>query len=323
MSGSTGVRMSPKDFFLHLAAMVALYVSASSILILLFQIINVSFPDALQSYSYYYDPYSGAIRWSIASLIIIFPLYIFLTRALNNEYARNSEKRNLGVRKWLIYLTLFFAGAVMVGDLIVLLNTFLGGEISTRFILKTLSVFVVAVLIFGYYLRDIKSDGVLSMNERMIFRYGTIAFVLVAIVSGFVIMGSPQKQRLLQFDSQKTQDLQSIQWEVVQYWQQKQKLPDTLTELNDSIGGYFSPVDSQTKKPYEYMKTGAMTFTLCADFNTESKKEIQGVRSPTPIMLENDNWQHDKGRSCFERTIDPERYPPFVSDTTLYPKGQI
>ena len=24
-----------------------------------------------------------------------------------------------------------------------------------------------------------------------------------------------------------------------------------------------------------------------------------------------DNWQHDMGEVCFDRTIDPERYPPF------------
>ena len=34
------------------------------------------------------------------------------------------EKLSLGVRKWLIYLTLFIAGAAVIIDLIVLINTF-------------------------------------------------------------------------------------------------------------------------------------------------------------------------------------------------------
>jgi hypothetical protein len=24
-----------------------------------------------------------------------------------------------------------------------------------------------------------------------------------------------------------------------------------------------------------------------------------------------DNWQHGAGQQCFDRTIDPQRYPPF------------
>ena len=115
-------KVTPKDFFLWLGAMVALYVSVISLLTLYFQYINHLFPDAL---NYYVDPYSGAIRSAIASLIVITPLYIFLTRLLNKEIREHAEKKELWVRRWLIYITLFVAGITLAIDLIFLINTFL------------------------------------------------------------------------------------------------------------------------------------------------------------------------------------------------------
>ena len=98
-------RLTPKDFVLYLATMIFLYTSVFSLLALLFEYINILFPDALQ----YVDPYSTGIRFSIATLIIIFPLYLFLTRVLNNDVRKNPAKRDLGFRKWLMYLTILIA----------------------------------------------------------------------------------------------------------------------------------------------------------------------------------------------------------------------
>ena len=86
---NTRVKMTPKDFFLYFAAMVALYVSAFSLLALLFEYINVLFPDELQVFS---GQFSSAIRFSIASLIIIFPTYLILTKILNKDLRQNPEK---------------------------------------------------------------------------------------------------------------------------------------------------------------------------------------------------------------------------------------
>jgi hypothetical protein len=62
-------------------------------------------------------------------------------------------------------------------------------------------------------------------------------FLSLAVASGFVIMGTPGQVRLYRFDDQKVQDLTNIQYQVVNYWQQKQKLPDTLADLNDALSG--------------------------------------------------------------------------------------
>ena len=206
-------RTSPKDFFLHLGVVVALYVSAISLLNLLFQTINYAFPDALAGYG---DPYSYGIRLAVATLIIIFPLYLLLSWFLANGYESEPAKRELPIRKWLLYLTLFVAGVAVIVDLVVLVQTFLSGEITSRFALKVLSVIVVAGGIFGYYLYDLRrEDGALGGRGKL---FASVAglLVLASLVGGFAIMGSPMTARAKRFDDRKVSDLQSIKWQIVQ-----------------------------------------------------------------------------------------------------------
>ncbi len=154
---------SPKDVFLHLLAIVALYASGIAFLVLIFQYVNVLLPDLLSD-GYGYGRFSGsygAIRWSLSSLIIVFPVYLLTILHLNRSYKKTPSKANLWVRKWLTYFTLFAASLIIIGDLVTLLNNLLGGELTLRFIIKVLAVFFVAGSVFYYYLwelRKYKSD---------------------------------------------------------------------------------------------------------------------------------------------------------------------
>jgi len=149
------MKTSPKDIFLHLLAIIALYASAISFLTLAFQYANLAFPDTLE-YSYAIDAAYSRIRMAISFLIIAFPVYLFVMRFFEKDYKKNPEKRKLTVRKWLIYFTLFVAALVILGDLIALINNFLEGDLTVRFAIKVVAVLFVAGSIFGYYLSDIK-----------------------------------------------------------------------------------------------------------------------------------------------------------------------
>jgi hypothetical protein len=301
--------MTPKDFFLHVATMVALYVSSISVIALLFQIVNVAFPDQLMS-GYYVDPYSSGIRWAIASLAIIFPLYIFFSWMIAKDQKANPEKRNLGIRRWLTFITLFLTGIAIAIDLVVLLNSFLGGEITARFGLKVLAMLVVTGAVFGYYLWDLRGNDLTSKRPKNC-AIAAGLFVLVSIIGGFIIMGSPMTQRKIRLDEQKTQNLQTIQWQIINVWQQKGSLPVALAELNDPISGFYVPVDPESAMAYEYRKTGTLAFELCADFNTESKKtdSMKSYGMDLGGLAGQENWQHGVGRVCFTRIIDPQLYP--------------
>lgn len=147
----------PKDVFLHLLAIITLYASAGSFVALIFQYINVLIPDPLDRSGYYglLSSYS-IIRWSISALVIIFPVYVATSWFLNKSYASSPTKRNLRIRKWLVYFTLFAAALIIIGDLVTLIFNLLGGELTARFLLKIVTVFFVAGSVFYYYFWDLR-----------------------------------------------------------------------------------------------------------------------------------------------------------------------
>ena len=303
-------KVTPKDFFLWAGAMVALYGSVISFITLLFQYINYAYPDPLAYY--YVEPYSGSMRFAMATLIVLVPVTILLMRYIRKDIARDAMKSELWVRRWALVLTVFFAGFTVVGDLIALVNGFLGGDLTTRFTLKVLVVLLVAGGVFLHFLADLRGYWTANPSRAKQVGLAAGAVVLVAIISGFFIMGTPGEVRLFRFDDQKVSDLQNIQWQIVNYWQQKEALPTTLEELNDPLSGFVPPVDSQTGEAYEYKKTGTFTFELCANFNVESNNTAPKISRPYPEYgVEGENWQHPAGEHCFERTIDPDRYPPY------------
>jgi len=179
--------------------------------------------------------------------------------------------------------------------------------LTARFVLKVLSVFLVAGAVFWYYYWDMKDKE--PPGNMKFFEWAVVSVVAIGVMGAFFVMGSPQTERLRRFDEQRVSDLQNIQWQIVNYWQKKQMLPADLSLLNDDIGGFRVPVDPETKESYEYEIHGALLFTLCAEFMTSNTNE-KGVpfTRPAPYM-ENDIWDHGTGRTCFERTIDPDLYP--------------
>jgi hypothetical protein len=307
------LKVTPKDFFLWAGAMVALYGSVIAFITLLFQYIEYAYPDPL-SYSYV-DPFSGGIRFAMASLFVLVPTAIVLMRLIRRDISSTPEKQDLWIRRWALYLTVFIAGVTVIGDLITLVNYFLGGELTMRFILKVLVIFVVLGAAFVHFLADIRGYWSANPGRAKIAAWVAGIAVVAAIVAGFFIMGSPSQIRDSRLDAQRVGDLQSIQWEIVNYWQQKEELPDSLEDLEDPISGFNIPTDPLTDEPYTYRATGNLTFELCATFAVESIESQAGVRDP--YSGESENWQHEAGEQCFERTIDPERYPPFENGAAV------
>lgn len=310
------MKTTPKDFFMHLSATIVLYAAAIALLNLSFGVINYFFPDQLAGYFY-----ANSIAWPISMLIVLVPLLYVLEWVIGRDLAGMPEKRDLWIRRWRIYLTLFLTGATIIGDLIALINTYLSGEITERFVYKVLAVLVVSAVIFVYYILE-RSIETRKTAKTAVAWIGII-IVLLGVVGGFAAVGSPGKQRNLRFDSQRVSDLSNIQWRVISYWQQKEKLPATLAELYDPISSFDIPTDPADQSDYAYSVKGNLSFELCADFalptqDLRGRGDYSGRSAISPAYDlsypigpdGNNSWLHEVGRVCFERTIDPERYPP-------------
>ncbi|TAL20133.1 hypothetical protein EPN90_01680 [Patescibacteria group bacterium] len=146
--------LSAREAFLYLLMFLTLYISAYYFGSLLFTFINRALPDPLIPI---YD-FKYAVRLPTASLIVAFPLFLWLSTYLRRTIRRDSEKKASKIRKWLTYITLFIAAGVIIGDLITLIFNLLGGELTLRFELKVLTVFAIAGAIFGYYLWDLRAE---------------------------------------------------------------------------------------------------------------------------------------------------------------------
>ena len=271
LRGTEGVKISPREVFLHLLGLVALYVSAASFITLLFQYVNALVPDPLAyDYGYGYQLYRGPLRFAISSLLIIFPAFIGVSYLLERGYREVPSRREGRLKRWLTYFTLFAAALIIVGDLVVLVYNFLGGELTLRFVLKSASFLLVAGTVFSYYLKEVRR----LQPPSKTFVWSVSAVVAVATIGSFFLIGSPFAARERAFDERRVTDLQNIQQQVVEYWRLKQQLPATLDDLVDSIRDQGVPVDPNTRAgwpPYEYQATGAKTFELCATFLTDSE----------------------------------------------------
>jgi hypothetical protein len=302
-------KTGPRDVFSHLLAIIFLYVSVFAFGSIIFSLIDLYFPDALVNYG---SNARDGLRWPLAVLVVVFPCYLWLTWYLARDVELHHEKRDLKTRKWLLYFTLFATAIAIVIDLITLIFVFLNGTLSTPFVLKIVAVLAVASAIFTYYLWTIrKATPALKHPAMRIFVYATVAIVTAVILFGFYMAGSPQAERMRRFDETRVQSLQQLQYQITNYWQAKQKLPGSLGDLVDSINLTSLPKDPVTGAEYEYRATGATSFELCAVFQAASDNSLQDSKSyPVGMYGEDAGFTHGAGRTCFQRTIDPDRFPP-------------
>jgi hypothetical protein len=313
-------KTTAKDFFLWAGAMVAFYWTVIAAILLIFDYINYALPNPLAYYPV--DPYQGGISYEMASIIVFLPIYMFVMRFIRSDIMRDVSRKEIWVRRWALILTLFVAGITIAIDLVTLLTTFLNGEtFTTAFLLKVLVVFLIMTAVFLHFIADLRGYWEMYPLRKRAVGIAVGVLAIIIIVAGFFIVGTPAQARLARFDSQKVNDLQNIQSQVVGYWQAKQALPVAITDLTNSLSYGPVPVDAQTGESYGYKTAGALTFELCANFNAASRgRELSfsdsrpvSPPSPTPVGGKGsipDNWQHASGLVCFDRTIDPAFYPP-------------
>lgn len=293
----------PRDTFLYLLAIITLIVSAVGFGMAVFNYIDFYFPDPATDYYRGRHSYDEPIRQAMAMLIVVFPVFFVVSRFLRNDVRLHPEKRELKIRKWLLNLTLFAAALVIIGDLVTVINNFLRGELTARFVLKALTIFFISGSAFYYYSAQLREK---EFKWLGLFSWVIVAVVAVSVAWGFVVIGSPFAQREKRFDERRVSDLSAIQNYITNYWQNKERLPVELSDLEDPLLGIIVPVDPETGTSYEYKALDNFKFELCATFKTEGEDNQRATPLIYPPREQDYNWQHGVGRGCFERTIDPD-----------------
>jgi hypothetical protein len=150
-------QLSARDAFLYLLLFGTLYVCAYQLGSLLFSLINLGLPNPVNQYET--AAAERSIRWATATLIVAFPVFLWVSLKLQREIAADPNRRHSAVRRWLTYITLLVAAGVIVGDSVTLVYNLLSGDLTLRFVLKVLVVAGITGTIFGYYLQSARGDS--------------------------------------------------------------------------------------------------------------------------------------------------------------------
>lgn len=289
-----------KHFVLQLGSLSSLYLALSFALVLIFNLINLRFPDPAEGY-YVIESAQSNIRLGIAMVVVFLPTYLILTRIVNNTRRAAPTGTYLTLTKWLIYLSLLVGGGVLLGDLVAVIMAFLEGELTTRFLLKATSVLLVVGAAFSYYILDARGYWLTSSARSLQFGAAAAALGIAIIIAGFLNIETPTTVREGKLDDKQITDLQEIQWRIESYIAQNGVAPDRL----DQLEGSQLPTAPEGRAAYEYQKTDR-GFSLCAQFTLEST-DATGMTSPydaKAIIGNAWDWDHATGRYCFERVVN-------------------
>jgi hypothetical protein len=116
---------------------------------------------------------------------------------------------------------------------------------------------------------------------------GASSVVIMSVVAGIIIIGSPVEGRFQQLDSGRVEDFRVIMHATDLFWSRNRRLPSSLDEL---------AADPDSGQPYAYEQLGDERYELCATFDRAS------VASPVRPIEE--FWQHVDGHQCFEVDVD-------------------
>ena len=295
---------SALHFFLYLITFFALQSLATGLGTILYQIIDKFFPDANSGYSSYDGFTQMAIKFGLASIIIAAPIYFILSFLITRYLSAGKIKENSKVRKWVTYIILFIAAAIILGDLILLVYNFLGGEMAAQFFLKALVILLIAGSILGYYFWDMRKKNMVGMKYAGNKIAASVAITIIAVVfvGSFFIMDSPALTRDKNIDGQTISRMKSYVSYIDSYYQKYNMLPNSLSDLSGDLSNYS--YQNTTGINVVYDKTGDYAYQLCADFRNSN---LQDPASEGDINFNaeggSSSWAHDKGNKCFSETI--------------------
>ena len=144
--------------------------------------------------------------------------------------------------------------------------------------------------------------------RRGLLLIGASAVVAVAVVAGFLALGTPRDERKRRLDEARVEDLMAIRSAVIEHYDQTGSLPRSLDVLPRRGPKPVGLVDPESGEPYEYKVDDDSTFFLCATFDYASEENTPGRPTFDP-------WVHGEGYDCYlfrlgrvtRRDLDPVR----------------
>jgi len=264
-----------KFAFFYMLSLVALIFMALSVGMIIFQIINKSIVDIINQYQGSFSP--DQLKFAISALIISTPIYYFTSAQIHKNLFIGALGKDSGIRKWLTYFILFVASVVMIGWLIGLINTFLDGDLTVKFILKALTAIGISGAVFGFYFYDIKREEIEGKKNKVIqiYFYASLVVVIAAFTASLFFVESPSQTRNRKIDDMILNNFSMIDNAVSLYFHDFGQLPADLDILQkeSEFLGEKDLQDPQIKGRFDYKTLDNNKYELCANFRTSNQDD--------------------------------------------------
>ncbi len=287
---------NPKYAFYYLLSLVSLIFLAVSSAIIVFQIINKSVIDNLSNYFYYSG--DSSLRFGISAILIALPIFFLSARTIERGLKRGDLDKDSSLRKWLTYFILFISSIIILGSLLSLVNNFLSGELTLKFVLKFFTILIISFLVFSFYLYDIRREKI-KKNDKIIklFLISSLSLISVIFISSWFFVESPKTARDRRMDDALLNNIYNIEANINSYYESNGLLPDNLDILGEDFYLKFNNIISKI----EYKKTDEKSFELCANFLTDSYESIRN--ESYPIYKNDGSKYYVKGYNCFNGNL--------------------
>lgn len=303
-----------REAFLYIVFYALLGVFSVQLGALAFAFVDAQFLDPLDSASR--TQAISSLRWSIASLIVGYPVFVALGWRLNAARRNNPERRVSRVRAWLTYITLIFAALILIGDLVAVVYNFLSGELGSSFLAKAGIVGAISAAILVNFTRDAEREtGAVDWVGRAIAIAASVV-TLALVLWAFFLVDTPGAARAESFDVERMNDMQRIARQVDCYRTYFGETPESLPSMRTSLMTRSeqlpvaidcdgeTPNDPETDAAYRYERLGGGRFRLCATFargwpdgaDTQNRSAVRPVAGKRRILTRPPR----AGETCFD-----------------------
>ena len=301
---------SAKFAFFYILSLASLFFVALSSGMIIFQVINKSIVDILREYSGRYS--SSQLKFAISAIIVSTPIFYITIRQIQKSLFSGELKSDSGIRKWLTYFVLLVSSMIMTGWSIGIINSFLEGELTLKFILKAITAIGIATAIFTFYFYDIRRDNVSGKRDKIVRTYGytSLFMIIVIFVLGIFFVESPKEARDRRIDGKILQNFNKIDNTVFTFYGDHKKLPENLNELiaDSSVLSGKDIKNIVTNNVFDYNIKKYDTYELCTVFLTSNKDEEGGFNG------HRSHWQHESGYQCLKQKVRVQKVEPIIID---------
>lgn len=284
-----------KFAFLYLLSLVSLIFVSTSVGAVIFQVINKFITDPIHTEAFQQD----ALKFAVAALIIAGPIYFLTSRYINRSLESGHLPLQSAIRRWLTYLILFIVSVVMIGWLIGTISSYMNGDLTLKFGLKSLASLIIAGMIGGYYWYDIRREKVVAKDKKVMwYGYTSIALVVIALIVAVIYAGSPREARDRRSDDLLLGNFDTIDSAINSYFLENAKLPADLATLvkEKRIIDEKQLTDPVSGEKIVYKPGKDKLYELCATFRRSNKQDNQNSYFYS-------RWPHDSGNQCLTQRI--------------------